>query len=195
MSRSTCLIVWGVLALGCSEPQGASPDVSRRVITIRAHGAQAAIVLYPRHRIISPVPRIEIATPGETGPVEVTLETSSGRRRVWRTRSRRPDWPEGWTPLQVGESGTVTVRAGGRMARARFQKVAVPPVGLWADASDPAGALLGLDLPIVALRMGLCRTAEQRDEAARRVGLEQGRWWRLVSAGDPGMRPLDGGRR
>ena len=88
----------------------------------------------------------------DSGSVDVSLVTSSGRARAWRTRGRMLTWPAGWGPLAVGERGTVTVRSCGRTDVARFERA--PPLApdlRWRSAELGAPWLLERGLPMEAL--------------------------------------------
>jgi hypothetical protein len=81
-------------------------------------------VLAPRGRGASPMPLIAFATPGWLGPVEVTVETRSGRT-VSVTTSRAFPWPESLGSLRVGDWCSVTVAGpAGRRAAAAYLRLA-----------------------------------------------------------------------
>jgi hypothetical protein len=96
-----------------------------------------------------------VAVLGNSGKVEVELETSGGRRRRWRTGERVLPWPEGWSPLGVGERGRVRVWSCGQRGEAWF--VRAKPLAPTLFLREPAVGvpiLLRVGLPMEAFRLG-----------------------------------------
>ena len=167
------------MLVGCApEPVAELPPVPTRMLPLPRAGTPGPVVLYPRHRVLSGVPPVMVLAVADTGPVVVTLETDSGRRRTWHSRARTLSWPAGWAPLSVGERGRVTVLSCGRADSAEFERA--PPLRpdlRWRSAPQGASWLLQAGLPMEALRL---LAADPRGSAAE--------WTQaLSSAGVPTM--------
>jgi len=113
-----------LLLTGCGSENGEFSG-GRRTSVLRASGIVRPQILYPRHRILSPVPLVLIAVPADPGPVTVTLVTEEGLRWETCTIRRAIPWPPGTRLLRPRERGFLTLDSPAGKARAGF--VHVPP--------------------------------------------------------------------
>ena len=180
-------VVLGVMVLmigGCGADRGGGggrPEEWVRPRGVRACGVPGAVVLYPRHRVVSAFPPVIFVVPGVGGPVEVELAREGAARR-WRTTGRSLTWPEGWNGLRVGEVGRVVVRAGGTTAVCGFVRAPMPELGTWwRDGRVGVRRLLDLGLPMEAARLAAVdpRVSEpEREQALFRAGVPTLGLWR-----------------
>lgn len=153
--------VWMVVLVcgGCGADVDAevAPAMPRMRTAVVPAGSVGPVVLFPRHRVLSGMPTIQVAVVADPGSVEVELVVGQGpsrRRRLWRTRRRVIPWPQGWGALEVGERGLIRVTSCGRTDVAPFERAPRLPVDLrWRSARSGARWLLSNGLPMEALRL------------------------------------------
>lgn len=170
-----------VLMVGCTDASlEREPEMPRMVVVPRS-GTLGPVVLYPRHRILSGMPTVQVVAVADAGPILVELVRGTGRRRIWRTRQRVLPWPAGWLPLTVGEEGQVSVTSCGRADVARFVRAPRLPVDLrWRSARWGARWLLENGLPMEALRLMAADPGQGpplRTEAMIRAGFPPSGQW------------------
>jgi hypothetical protein len=170
--RCSSLLILSLLA-ACSDPAPPVPAAAAPPsLPIEPSGFIAPVILYPRHRILSPAPPIVLAVPADASAVTLDLRTSRGLRRRIRTRKRILPWPEETHVLEDGETGTIQLSGASGTARAFFVRVrrGEPLTIPWGTAKARARELLGQGLPMEALRL-LALSGEARGSLAREAAL------------------------
>ena len=169
-----------LLLTGCGSEDAGFP-VGQRTSVLRSSGIVRPQILYPRHRILSPVPLVLIAVPADPSPVTVTLVTEEGLRWETCTIRRAIPWPPGARLLRPLERGFVILDSSAGKARAGF--VHVPPrLGArpFKDLRQEMQRYAGRGYPMEALRLWVgarWRPDESMLRLARRAGFPVGPLW------------------